>query len=208
MSLLPFFLIRRSKMGIETQLYEGNLIRLGPIDYEKDPEVESRWTHDISYLRTLGQDLARPLSPAQMKKKYERIEKQVDESKNTFYFTIRLKEDDRLLGFVQLFWIEFNHGNGNMRMGIGDPQDRGKGYGSEALRLILHYSFDELNLYRLGALLGEDNPGGLRFFQKFGFVEEVRRRQALQRDGRSWDLLHLGLLADEWRQNRQREVGS
>jgi hypothetical protein len=47
---------------------------------KKDPEVESRWTHDISYLRTLGQNRA-PAFPAQMKKKYERIEKQVDEAR-------------------------------------------------------------------------------------------------------------------------------
>jgi RimJ/RimL family protein N-acetyltransferase len=194
-------------MGIEKQLFEGKWIRLGPIDYEKDPEIESRWTHDVSYLRTLGQDPARPLSPAQVKKLYEKIEKRMDESKNTFYFTIRLKEDDRLLGFVQLFWIEWNHGNGNMRIGIGDPQDRGKGYGSEAMQLLLHFAFEELNLYRLSMVLGEDNTGGMRFFRKFGFVEEVRRRQALQRDGQIWDLLHLGLLAEEWRQNQQEEVG-
>ena len=193
-------------MGIEKQLFEGKLIRLGSIDHEKDPEVESRWTHDVSYLRALGTGPTRPLSPARMKKKYEEIEKRVEESGNNFYFTIRSQEDDRLIGAVNLFWIEWSHGTGNLKIGIGDPNDRGKGCGSEAMRLILHYSFEELNLYRLSAVLGEDNPGGLRFFQKFGFVEEVRRRQAIVRDGRVWDLLHLGLLAEEWHYDRQQEV--
>jgi RimJ/RimL family protein N-acetyltransferase len=41
----------------------------------------------------------------------------------------------------------------------------------------------------------------LRFFEKAGFIVEVRRRQALNRDGRRWDLLHLGLLQQEWAQN-------
>jgi hypothetical protein len=38
-------------MSIDTQLFEGKLIRLGPINHEKDPEVESRWTHDLSLMR-------------------------------------------------------------------------------------------------------------------------------------------------------------
>jgi RimJ/RimL family protein N-acetyltransferase len=38
----------------------------------------------------------------------------------------------------------------------------------------------------------------LGLFAKAGFVEEVRRREALQRDGRYWDAIHLGLLRDEW----------
>ena len=62
-------------MSIDTQLFEGKLIRLGPIDHDKDPEVESRWTHDLSLLRALWRQPAMPLSVAQMKKKYEAIEK-------------------------------------------------------------------------------------------------------------------------------------
>jgi RimJ/RimL family protein N-acetyltransferase len=185
-------------MSIDTQLFEGKSIRLGPIDHEKDPEVESRWTHDLSLLRALWRQPAMPLSFAQVKKKYEAIEKQMDEAKNLFHFTIRDKEDGRLLGFVRLEGIEWTHAVGSLKLAIGDPADRGKGYGSEAMQLILYYAFTELNLYRLSATVGEDNPGALRFFKRFGFIEEVRRRKALMRDGQAWDSIHLGLLCDEW----------
>ena len=185
-------------MTIEQQLFEGENIRLGPIDFDKDPEVESRWTHDLSYLRTLSRDLARPLSQAQLKKKYEAIEKGMEEH-NLIYYTIRRKDDNGLLGFIRLFWIEWSHGAAQLQIGIGDAAERGQGYGSQALRLILRFAFEELNLYRLTAVVGEDNPRGVNFFQKFGFVEEVRRRQALLRDGQTYDLLMLGLLKDEWR---------
>src|SRR4030042_1091133 len=185
-------------MSIDTQLFEGKLIRLAPIDHEKDPEVESRWTHDLTLLRALSLQPALPLSIAQMKKKYEAIEKEVDESKRLFYFTIRGKEDGRLLGFVRIEWIEWTHGTGNLRLAIGDPSERNKGYGSETLKLMLRFAFSELNLYRLSAIGGEDNPAGLRFFKRYGFVEEVRRRKAIFRDGQTWDLIHLGILRDEW----------
>jgi RimJ/RimL family protein N-acetyltransferase len=185
-------------MSIDTQLFEGKLIRLAPIDHEKDPEVESRWTHDLSLLRALWRKPAMPLSIAQMKKKYEAIEKEVDESKRLFYFTIRGREDDRLLGFVRIEGIEWTHGIASLRLAIGDPMERGKGYGSEALQLMLRFAFSELNLYRLSAVVSEDNPAALKFFKRFGFVEEVRRRKALMRDGQVWDSIHLGLLRDEW----------
>ncbi len=185
-------------MTIDTQLFEGKLIRLGPIDHEKDPEVESRWTHDLTLMRSLSQRPAMPMSVAQMKKRYEAIEKEVDESKKLFHFTIRGKEDSRLLGFARIEWIEWTHGTGNLRLMIGDQAERGKGYGSDAMALMLRYAFHELNLYRLSAMVGGDNPGAMRFFTRHGFVEEVRRRKALLRDGQVYDMIHLGILRDEW----------
>jgi RimJ/RimL family protein N-acetyltransferase len=154
-------------------------------------------------LRLLDTVPARPVSPAEMKKKYEALEKEIEESKNQFYFTIRLRSDDpqqndRLVGFARLYEIEWNNGVSQIKLGIGDSGDRRKGYGTDAMKLLLRYAFTELNLFRLSALIPEYNPGARRLFQKAGFVDEVRRRQALNRDGRFWDLFHVGLLRDEW----------
>ncbi len=185
-------------MSIEKQLFEGKLIRLAPIDHDRDPVVESRWTHDLYLMRSLSQRPAMPLSVAQVKKRYEAIEKEVDESKKLFHFTIRSKDVDRLLGFARIEWIEWTHGTGNLKLAIGDSQDRGKGFGSDAIALMLNFAFNELNLYRLSAFIGADNPGAVRFFTRHGFVEEVRRRKALLRDGKEYDMLNLGILRDEW----------
>jgi RimJ/RimL family protein N-acetyltransferase len=185
-------------MEIDQSLFEGEHICLGPIDHEKDPEVESRWTHDASYTRLISLDPALPASPAQIKKRYEAIEKDQDEGKNLFYFALRMRSDDRLIGFARLYWIEWSNSAGFVQLGIGDPNDRGQGYGSEALRLLLQYAFDELNLYRLTALIPEYNTVALHVFSKSGFVEEVRRRQSVNRDGKRWDLIHMGILQEEW----------
>ena len=185
-------------MEINTRMFESSLISLAPIDYEKDAEVDVRWTHDLDFLHRLGVRPARPLSLAQVKKRYEQIEKDMDEKKSGYYFTVRLQEDDRMVGFVQIHWIEWPHGSGHIRIGIGDPQDRGKGYGTQAMHLLLNLAFNELNFHRLSASILEDNPEGLRFLRRFGFVEEVRRRQALLRQGQRLDIIHLGLLHSEW----------
>lgn len=185
-------------LDIQTQLFDAQDIRLGPIDHETHPEIESRWTHDAEFMRLMELKPVRPLSPAMIRKQYESIEKEMEEKKNLFYFTIRASTDDHLIGKAAVEWIDWTHGNAWLRLGIGAAEDRRKGYGSQALRLLLRYAFAELNLYRVTALVPEYNEGALALFRKFGFVEEIRRRQALQRDGRTWDLLTFGLLRSEW----------
>ena len=182
------------------QLFEGQLVRFASPDAERDAETVSKWSHDLEYLRLLSADIAKPLSPFQVKKQYEEWDKDA-EKRNVFNFTVRLKEDDRLLGFARLHRIEWTHATGSLQIGLGDRNDRGKGYGTEAIRMLLRYAFDELNLYRLAASLPEYNTGALRFFERAGFIVEVRRRQAIQRDGKRWDAVMMGLLRDEWKRN-------
>ena len=55
-------------MTIQQSLYDGKLIRLGPIDFDKDPEIEARWTNDSGFLRALFITPAIPRSPAKVKK--------------------------------------------------------------------------------------------------------------------------------------------
>jgi len=184
--------------GIDGALYEGEAIYLGPIDYEKDAEIEARWTQDAQFMHLMGLEAACPMSPEQVRKKYEALEKEAEQDRNLFYFTLRTRPDGRLIGYARIYWIEWAHGNAMLQLGIGDPCDRGKGYGSQALRLLLRFAFAELNLFRLGAVIPEYNQAALRLFQKAGFVEEACRRKAVHRYGRRWNLIHLGLLREEW----------
>jgi len=184
---------------IQTQLYEGQDIRFGPIDHEKDPEVEARWTHDSEFMRLMETSPARPLSAAMIKKQYEKLEKQIEEDKNLYHFMIRARADDRLIGKAAVQRIEWANGNAFVRLGIGAAEDRRKGYVTHALRMLLRFAFAELNLFRVTAVVPEYNVGAVALLQKFGFVQEVCRRKALERDGRRWDLYVFGLLNDEWR---------
>ena len=115
-----------------------------------------------------------------------------------YYFTIRAREDDRLIGRASIHWIEWANGSGHIRLGIGAAEDRGKGYGTQALGLLLRFAFAELNLFRLTAMVPEYNEAALALLNKFGFTQEVCRRKSLERDGRRWALYVFGLLSDEW----------
>jgi RimJ/RimL family protein N-acetyltransferase len=185
---------------MQIQLFEGQRIRLTEIDYDKDYEIESRWTHDSGFMRLLEFGPVYPLSPAQIKKRYEALEKQAREEKNLFHFRVRSREDDRLVGLASIEWIEWTNGNGFLKFGIGSAQDRSQGLGTETLQILLRYAFDELNLYRLTAMVQEYNQAAIALLHKAGFMEEVRRRQCLLRDNRRWDLINFGLLQSEWRE--------
>jgi RimJ/RimL family protein N-acetyltransferase len=184
--------------GIASQLFESEDIRFGPIDHDKDPEVESRWTHDAGFMRLYDTEPVRPMSAAIVKKQYERLEKQIEEDKNLHHFMIRARADDRLVGRAMVHRIEWTNGNCAIRLGLGSPVDRRRGFGTQALRMLLRFAFSEINMFRVTAYVQEYNEGALALFKKFGFVEEVRSREALERDARRWDLIVLGVLKDEW----------
>lgn len=190
-------------MSLNTSLFQGQSVYLAGIDRDKDAAVESRWTHQAGYVRMLSAEPMHPMPPSLIKKRYEEIEKEIDQKRNQFYFTIRKKspgndENGRLLGFVHIYRIEWPNGVGNIRLGIGDPRDWRKGYGGEALDLALRYCFDEINLYRLGASIPEYNQAARSLFEKAGFRQEIRQLEFIERDSRRWDLLFLGLLREEW----------
>ena len=185
-------------MNIHKQLFIGPTIKLAPIDHENDPPVIAGWSHDPEYLRLTEVRPIYPLSAGLVQKQLEALEKELEESKNAYHFTIRARDDDRLLGLAAIRWIEWNNGIGWVRLGIGDRRERRQGYGTQALNLLLEYAFSELNLYRLSAEIIAYNQGAIRLFEKAGFRQEVRRRRALSRDGQRWDILIYGLLRQEW----------
>ena len=94
-----------------------------------------------------------------------------------------------MLGFTRIEWIEWTHGACSLKIAIGDPVERNKGFGSDALHLLMRFAFSELNLYRLSAVVGDDNQAGLRFFKRHGFVEEGRRRDHRRSDAGQEDVL-------------------
>lgn len=113
-------------------------------------------------------------------------------------FRLRTLEDDALIGFVALFGIEWNNQCGKMAIGIGDPKHRGKGYGTDALRLILRYGFCELNLHRIGLDVISYNGRAIRAYQKAGFQVEGTMREAVQRDGHKYDRILMSILRNEY----------
>lgn len=114
------------------------------------------------------------------------------------YFHLRTVADDVLIGFVVLFNLKWPGGSADLAIGIGEAAYRGKGYGSDALHLILDYAFNEVGLTRVGLTVMEYNTGAIKAYERVGFVREGAKRKAVLREGQRFDLLYYGMLRDEW----------
>jgi len=112
---------------------------------------------------------------------------------------------DEYLGEIVLNSIDEHSRNANLRLSLR-PGQRGRGFGGEALSLVLDYAFapapEGLGLHRVSLDVLSINPRARALYGSLGFVEEGRRREA-HRDGEHWcDYIDMALLAHEWRSPR------
>ncbi|STA92047.1 GNAT family N-acetyltransferase [Clostridium cochlearium] len=94
--------------------------------------------------------------------------------------------------------ISWSNGVGGIAIGIGDSSEWGKGYGSEALFLVMDFAFRELNLHRLQLITISYNERAIKSYEKLGFKKEGIYREAVNRDGKRYDIYLYGILKREW----------
>lgn len=178
-------------------LFTGKLVRLVAADPDRLAEHFSRWSRDSEFFRLMGDDPSRPFSKRNNKEFFEKIlEKNGQE---TFAFLIETVETGQVIGDLSIqSEISWTHGDAIVGIGLGEREFWGKGYGTEAMRLLLNYAFNELNLHRMSLDVFEYNPRAIRSYEKAGFVMEGRERQSLRREGQRWDIVHTGILRSEW----------
>jgi RimJ/RimL family protein N-acetyltransferase len=173
-------------------LFTGALVRLAA-PLPEDKALFARWSRDDIYLRNLDDDPARPAAESN----FAHFDAPTA-SPDSVTFHLRTLEDDCLIGFVVLHSIGWSNQSAMLTIGIGDPAYRSRGYGRDALRLILNYAFNELNLYRVGLTVMAYNAAAIRAYERAGFTREGAARSAVQRAGARHDLLYFGILRDEW----------
>ena len=181
-------------------LLTGKLVRLAGPELEEISKSFAQWNRDSEYMRLLDTDPPRLHSSKAIK---EWLEKEFEKDSDMYWFAIRTLEDDRLLGDVTLSVINWGSREAFAGIAIGAREFWGKGYGTDAMQLLLRYGFIELNLWRISLNVFEFNQRALRSYEKAGFRLEGRQRQAIQREGRRWDILYMGILREEWMEQNQ-----
>jgi RimJ/RimL family protein N-acetyltransferase len=115
------------------------------------------------------------------------------------WFTVYETATWRAIGFCVLRDIDTRHRTAEFGLTIGNPADRGQGYGTEAVALLLDLAFTGLGLNNVQLTVFEFNHAGLRAYEKAGFKEIGRRRRAHFMGGRLWDVVYMDCLAEEFR---------
>lgn len=176
----------------------GKLVRLCAEEPQVMAEAFARWNQNSEYFRLLDSDPAHLWSAKKIK---EWLEKDpASAPPNHLEFCIRTLAEDNLIGFIAFDGINWINRDSYVAIGIGEPDFWSKGYGSDAMRLMLRYGFTELNLHRISLTVFEQNPRGIHSYEKCGFKHEGRIREFLLRDGKRSDMLYMGILRREWDQ--------
>jgi RimJ/RimL family protein N-acetyltransferase len=108
-----------------------------------------------------------------------------------------IEADGRYIGRCGLYSIDRT--TRHAELGIGDREYWGRGYGREAVGLLLDYAFRLRNLRRVWLEVHADNERGIRAYKSCGFVEEGRMREHVWLGGRYVDNVVMGVLREEWR---------
>ncbi|MBB5139178.1 RimJ/RimL family protein N-acetyltransferase [Thermocatellispora tengchongensis] len=171
----------------------GDLVRLRAIepwdspliyDWLNDAEV-TRWmtgTHPLSLMHIEQRAASRP------RNSYERMQ-----------LGIVALETDELIGVGALLDAEPETGDAELSLYIGDRSCWGRGYATDALRVLCSYGFDEMRLHRISLWVVAENTAAIRVYEKVGFVREGVRREAFRRGGKWHDFVLMGLLEGELR---------
>ena len=182
-------------------IYRGSLVRLSDESPDVLAKAFAKWNQDTEQHRLADSDPAQLWSEKKLK---EWADKQADNTE-LLQFSIRTLEDDKLIGGVELWIGTWAHAEAWMGIVVGDRSYWGRGYGTDAVRLIVQYGFIELNLRRISLGLHAYNERALKSYEKAGFKFEGRMRGEGWRDGVHYDSLWMGILREEWFALRERQ---
>ena len=171
----------------------GELVALGPAHRGLIPLLW-KWESDLE-LSLLTGDPARPLTPEGIEAVYERFSKAGPDHTG---FAIYERATMRPIGTVGLVHINATHRTAELGIGIGEHDCWGNGYGTEATRLVLDYAFTMLGLHNVMLRVFSYNERAIRAYERAGFREIGRRREAQRVGDRAYDVVFMDCLAADF----------
>ncbi len=166
-------------------------IKLSKIKKE-DMEHIYRWFSDAKFLKYYDYYPPVPLN----KDEVDNIFNDYENSNKSEVFAVRL--DNTIIGVAGFDDIIKENQVATLFIGLGNESERGKGYGSEAMKLLLEYGFENLNFHRIQLNVLEFNEKAIFLYEKSGFKKEGIFREFVLRDNKRYNLLLYGLLRNEW----------
>lgn len=109
-----------------------------------------------------------------------------------------IEAEGRVIGDINFFHVETRNRTASVGLSIWRPEDRGRGYGTDAMRALLRWGFAQMNLHRVELSVDPANERALRVYEKLGFEREGLRREAHYADGRYTDDVIMGILGRDF----------
>jgi RimJ/RimL family protein N-acetyltransferase len=176
----------------EVSFLNGDLVSLRGVRRE-DMVAYGNWLDDDRVTKYLEMGW-RPTTEGDLEEAY----KLLSETPIVVGFAIVENKTRKAVGVCGLYSIEWISRRAQFNILIGEPSAWDKGFGTEALHLLVRYGFDRLNLESLQLGVNAENPRAIRSYEKAGFVHEGRRRKFVYRDGRYYDSILMSMLREEY----------
>jgi len=154
----------------------------------EDLERTHKWHNDPSLYKTLISNfrfVSRSAEEAW-------LEQKCAFSKNEVNLAICLKDTNDHIGNIYLRNIDWISRRGTLHIFIGDNENRGKGYGQSAIRQVISYALDELNLQRISIKILADNDVACHTYEKCGFTVEGTLNRYVYKNGQFKDVICMG----------------
>ena len=174
-------------------VYKGKLVILRAFE-QKDLEDNHRFVNDAS----TALDMLRgfPL-PSSYSDESQWLSQQTSYTRGEYQFAVD-NQDGCLVGRCGLIKVDWKNRSGEVAIMIG-REWRGRGYGSDALRVLCAFCFDQMNIHHLKVTVLGFNTAAIHCYLACGFQKEGVLREDVFRNGAYSDAIVLGLLEDEWR---------
>lgn len=167
----------------------GEHVYISPMNPE-DSEIYTKWLNNAEITQYLS--IHNSLVSIPGEKSY------IEEfCKHEFHMCIVKIENDELIGNIALENIDYKNGSAELGIFIGEESNLGKGYGTEAIKLLTTYGFKELRLHSIYLRVYDLNGRAQRAYEKCGFKECGRLHEALFRNGEYHDIIHMELINKE-----------
>lgn len=160
-----------------------------------DVELYHRWRNDTEVMWSTNP----ALDLYHIEETREFVSQVILGSSNSKSYIICEKETEKPIGITSLIQIDSKNRNAECIIDLGEKDYWGKGYGTEALGLLLNYAFLEMNLHRVSLRVFSFNEKAIKLYTKMGFQQEGISRQSVFRDGSWHDIIHMGILQHEWK---------
>ena len=172
-------------------MIKGQKVTLRAIS-KADIPIFVRWFNDPE----VTQYLAGHMMPMSTESEERWFERQMAEG-DGWPLTIETA-DGVTIGNISLMHRDKLNRHAELGLVIGEKEYWSQGYGMDAIRTLLRYAFEELNLHRVYLRVHSFNPRAIRCYEKAGFLHEGRLRQAIYRHGAYHDELLMGILREEF----------
>jgi RimJ/RimL family protein N-acetyltransferase len=156
-----------------------------------DAERCYRWMNDPNIVRTL-----KSRYPIAFQNEMEWLDRAMHESVNERHFAVERKDDRTHIGNASIHDIDWVSRTAAFGLFIGEPSAWNRGFGSDAIRTLVRFAFDEMNLRKLRISVFEYNDRAKHVLETQGFAQEGRLRREFYREGSYHDLLILAIFRD------------